>query len=119
MAAPYRSEGNEARITGEPVTLSARQATPVGLVLHELATNAVKYGAWAGGDGAISIDWKRTGDTVELKWTETGERIRVPDGHEGFGSMLMRSAARQLDGAIDRSFSDGRMVVDMRIPQEG
>ncbi|WP_230292030.1 sensor histidine kinase [Croceicoccus sp. Ery5] len=124
VLAPYRSEGNAADIDGEDVALTARQATPVGLVLHELATNAVKYGAWSGNRGSaekgrIAIDWARKGDDVLLTWTETGPSIAVPDGHEGFGSMLMRSAARQLDGEIERRFEAGRMVVEMRIPQGG
>ena len=124
VLAPYRSEGNAADIDGEDVALTARQATPVGLVLHELATNAVKYGAWSGNRGSaekgrIAIDWTRKGDDVLLTWTETGPSIAVPDGHEGFGSMLMRSAARQLDGEIERRFEAGRMVVEMRIPQGG
>ena len=127
VLAPYRSEGNAAEIGGEDVALSASQATPVGLVLHELATNAVKYGAWSGqkdGSGAsegtdkgrIAIDWKREKDEVVLRWTETGPSIAVPDGREGFGSMLMRSAARQLNGEIERRFEPGRMVVEMHIP---
>lgn len=124
VLAPYRSEGNAADIDGEDVALTARQATPVGLVLHELATNAVKYGAWSGNRGSaekgrIAIHWARKGDDVLLTWTETGPSIAVPDGHEGFGSMLMRSAARQLDGEIERRFEAGRMVVEMRIPQGG
>ena len=123
VLAPYRSDGNEADIGGDPVTLSASQATPIGLVLHELATNAVKYGAWAsdgeGDKGTIAIHWQHEGSDVVLRWTEIRPSIRVPDGHEGFGSMLMRSAARQLGGEIDRHFAEGRMVVEMRIPQGG
>ena len=121
VLAPYRSSGNQAEIGGEAVTLSGSQATPIGLVLHELATNAVKYGAWAadgdGDKGCIAIHWQAEGGDVVLRWTETRDSIRAPDGHEGFGSMLMRSAARQLGGEIERHFSEGRMMVEMRIPQ--
>ena len=121
VLAPYRSDGYEADIGGEPVTLSASQATPIGLVLHELATNAVKYGAWAsdgeGDKGQIAIRWQPDGGDVVLRWSETRPSIRVPDGHEGFGSMLMRSAARQLGGEIERNFSEGSMMVEMRFPQ--
>ncbi|MAF29433.1 MAG: histidine kinase [Croceicoccus sp.] len=122
VLAPYRSEGNKAEIGGDEVSLTAKQATPVGLVLHELATNAVKYGAWSGerdsaDKGHITIDWKRSEGGIVLCWTETGASIAVPDGREGFGSMLMRSAARQLDGEIERRFEPGRMVVEMHIPE--
>ncbi len=123
VLAPYRSGGNEAEIGGDPVTLSGSQATPIGLVLHELATNAVKYGAWEsdgeGEKGRIAIHWQPQGNDVVLRWTETRASIKAPDGHEGFGSMLMRSAARQLGGEIERHFGDGRMVVEMRIPRAG
>ncbi len=121
VLAPYRSSGNQADIGGETVLLSGTQATPIGLVLHELATNAVKYGAWAsegeGDKGTIAIHWQEEDGHVVLRWTETRPSIKVPDGHEGFGSMLMRSAARQLGGEIERNFTEGRMVVEMRIPQ--
>ncbi len=61
--------------------------------------------------------WKRGDGGIVLCWTETGASIAVPDGREGFGSMLMRSAARQLDGEIERRFEPGRMVVEMHIPE--
>ena len=52
--APYRSERLQAEIEGEEILLPAAQITPLGLVLHELTTNAVKYGAWAQG-GTIEV----------------------------------------------------------------
>ena len=67
--------------------------------------------------GTIAIHWQAEDGNVVLRWTETRPSIKVPDGHEGFGSMLMRSAARQLGGEIERNFTEGRMVVEMRIPQ--
>ncbi|WP_299308562.1 CHASE3 domain-containing protein [uncultured Croceicoccus sp.] len=123
VLAPYRSDENPVEVTGPPVRLTMRQATPIGLVLHELATNAVKYGAWSQEGGRIEIDWSLddTGagaDTRELhlKWREICPQPAEPGERRGFGSMLMESSARQLNGSIERHFDERGAEVNMRIP---
>jgi two-component sensor histidine kinase len=109
--APYRSERLQAAIEGEEILLPAAQVTPLGLVLHELTTNAVKYGAWSQG-GTIEVRWNREGDEVRMVWRERGGTVEQQPERRGFGSMLMISAARQFGGSLEREFhSDGLEVV--------
>lgn len=124
VLAPYLSDGNPVEVSGPEVTLTVKQATPLGLVLHELATNAVKYGAWSQGDGQeggrIAIDWHLEGDgenrELVFHWRERSDRPAAPSEREGFGSLLMKSSARQLGGTIERTFGPDGMTVAMRLP---
>ena len=113
--APYRSSRLTADLSGEEVLLPAAQVTPLGLVLHELTTNAVKYGAWAHG-GVITVNWQRQGDETVLRWRETGATIKGKPERSGFGSLLMTSAARQFGGSIKQDFHSDGLEVIIRIP---
>jgi len=115
--APYRSGSHPAEVDGPEVLLPAASVTPLGLVLHELTTNAVKYGAWQGG-GSLAIAWTEEERDIVIAWRETGGGQVSEPGHEGFGSLLMTSAARQLRGTIDRSFGAEGVAVEIRFPKE-
>ena len=115
--APYRSSKLTADIEGDEILLPAKQVTPLGLVLHELTTNAVKYGAWASG-GTIAVDWQRVGDTIKLVWQEQGDAIETEPERRGFGSMLMTSASRQFGGSIEREFLAEGVRVTIELPVE-
>ncbi len=113
--APYRSSTHTAKIAGPEVMLPAKRVTPLGLVLHELTTNAVKYGAWAKG-GTIDVSWERIDGRVHLTWRESGVGALAEPEHKGFGSLLMTSAARQFGGAITREFSRDGLAVTIDLP---
>jgi two-component sensor histidine kinase/CHASE3 domain sensor protein len=117
--APYRGEASRCQIEGPDTTLPTQKVTPLGLVLHELTTNAVKYGAWNQG-GAVTVFWQRDGAGPELilEWIEECPQSCKPAGKEGFGSLLMASAARQLQGSIDRSFIASGVKVRIAFPLE-
>ena len=114
--APYRSHALTATIAGPDVTLHARSITPIGLMLHELTTNAVKYGGWSQQGGAIAVGWHVEGDTVVLSWRETGRAIAEQPQRQGFGSMLMTSSARQLGGTIAREYAGDGALITLRFP---
>ena len=114
--APYRLDEARARIEGEPVMLRSHLAVPLGLVLHELVTNAVKYGALADGNGTLTVDWQRDGDRVRLTWREDGAPLVAKPATEGFGTMLIASSARQIGGTIERSFHANGVEVAMDFP---
>lgn len=116
--APYRSPMLTASLSGPAVTLPARAITPVGLMLHEMTTNAVKYGGWSRPGGSIAVDWKQEGSDVVLSWRESGAPIVEEPTRKGFGSMLMTSAARQLGGSIDRQFTPEGAVITIRFPAD-
>lgn len=120
VLAPYLSNENPVSVDGPEVVLTVREATPLGLVLHELATNAVKYGAWSQDGGQIRIEWRYHGlgedRELEIVWREISPEPKAPGDRKGFGSMLMQSSARQLSGSIDRDFEADGVVVDIRFP---
>ena len=115
---PYLSSERKAELAGPEVLLSVKQVTPLGLVLHELATNAVKYGCWSSG-GRLTVEWHREGEDLALDWREEHPGDAAEPEHSGFGSLLMTSAARQLRGTIDRYFAEGGVHIAMRFPLSG
>ncbi|WP_341859046.1 CHASE3 domain-containing protein [Qipengyuania sp. GPGPB31] len=113
--APYRSSNHPAEIDGPEVMLPAKRVTPLGLVLHELTTNAVKYGAWKD-EGTVHVSWSEQDGTVTLEWRETGAQLGDAPEHTGFGSLLMTSAARQFGGTFERKFTPDGLVVTIELP---
>lgn len=71
----------------------------VALALHELATNAVKYGALSVAGGRVEVSWHAEGDAKRLEWRERGGPPAVAPTHTGFGSMMIASLAKSGDGS--------------------
>ena len=115
--APYRSSSQTATIAGPEIMIPAKRITPLGLVLHELTTNAVKYGAWANG-GTIDVSWGHKDGTVELVWRESGVELDGEPDRQGFGSLLMNSAARQFGGSVTRDFTSDGLIVQIDWPAD-
>ena len=115
--APYRSAKQPAHVEGPEVLLPAKRITPLGLVLHELTTNAVKYGAWAKG-GTIDVTWSEQDGMVTLVWREKGITLDGAPDRKGFGSLLMDSAARQFGGSVRRDFTGDGLVVTIELPRD-
>ncbi|MBV9569812.1 MAG: PAS domain-containing protein [Alphaproteobacteria bacterium] len=91
----YVSGPERVRIRGESINLPADLATPFGLVVHELATNAIKYGALSDENGVVEIDWNvdrgdSAGARLRFRWQERdGPSVGTPS-QPGFGSTLIR-----------------------------
>ena len=116
---PYRSEDNACTIDGPDIALPERSVVALGLVLHELTTNAVKYGAWAHPGGQLDVRWSMAGEHLRLDWHETrgpGTPPAPDQGRVGFGSTLIEGSARQLGGTIERAFHPGGLAVTIAIP---
>lgn len=113
--APYRSSKHPAKIEGPDVMLPAKRVTPLGLVLHELTTNAVKYGAWRM-EGTVHVTWTEQDGSVRLEWRETGAELDELPDRKGFGSLLMTSAARQFGGTFERDFDADGLTVTIVLP---
>ncbi|NBJ12895.1 PAS domain-containing protein [Microvirga arsenatis] len=116
---PYKQAGeNRIVIEGPDVPVGANTTTSLALVLHELATNAAKYGclSWEGGE--LAICWTVQDDVAELLWTESGgPPIEAPPGFEGFGTQLsQRSITGQLGGALEREWRPEGLRVRMSLP---
>ncbi|MDH4441210.1 MAG: PAS domain-containing protein [Rhizobium sp.] len=102
ILSPHVEDGTRVSLTGPAVEIGLKASTSLALIFHELATNAAKYGAFAGSEGKLDVRWAVTADRLELHWTETlfGRRIAAPSSL-GFGSKLARtSATHQLGGEI-------------------
>lgn len=120
--APYRT-GEDARveISGDPVKLAPKAALALSMALHELATNAVKYGALSKPEGVVLVDWeKRVKDGqpwLHLRWTERGgPPVKQPD-RLGFGHRLItQGLPYELDGTADLAFSTTGVVCNMDVP---
>jgi PAS domain S-box-containing protein len=103
---PYGA-GNDGRVAieGPPVLIQAEAAQSLGLVIHELATNASKYGALSTGTGALEVDWRwEPGRRLVLTWREAGGPATAPPRRQGFGATLIANAARQVGAKIEQDW---------------
>ncbi|MDQ4086908.1 MAG: PAS domain S-box protein [Pseudomonadota bacterium] len=84
-------EGEHLRIRGPDIVLETRPAETISLAIHELTTNAVKYGALAAERGRVDVTWEKVDSRVELVWEESGlPHPAEAAGHEGFGFELLQ-----------------------------
>jgi PAS domain S-box-containing protein len=116
---PYRQSGqNRIAIEGPGVAVGSNTTTSLALVLHELATNAAKYGCLSCSEGELAIRWALQGEDVDLLWVESGgPAIEAPPSFEGFGTQLsQRSIAGQLGGTLEREWRPEGLRVHMIIP---
>jgi len=120
----HRQEGDR-RITleGPPISLKPAAALALGLIVHELATNAVKYGALGTGDGRVSVTWKIDGGArrnVALTWQEfNGAKVKKPK-HKGFGTELIeREVSGTLGGTAAFDYAPGGLQVRISMPVDG
>lgn len=101
---------------GPEIRLSPEQVQPISMLLHELATNANKYGACSRGGGRISVSWTLDERRVTILWRESGGPPVVAPTREGFGSSLKASVVRQLNGVINRRWEPAGLVVEVAFP---
>jgi PAS domain S-box-containing protein len=119
LMAPYQSDdGQRVLIRSDEIKLDDRGATPVALIVHELATNAAKYGALFREGGQVRITSSRVGEAVEIVWEERGgPALAGEPSQTGFGSRLIAlSAERQLAGTIDRQWRPEGLTVTITVP---
>jgi PAS domain S-box-containing protein len=90
--------GSRIAVSGKKLRLNADAAQAIGLALHELATNAGKYGALSTEDGHVDISWQLDGDILSMEWKECGgPRVQVPE-RRGFGSTVIDAMVKQTVG---------------------
>lgn len=119
--APYvGSEMERERLatSGPKVLVGGKAATSLALLLHELATNAAKYGALANPEGRVEVSWSEDFGSLQLLWKERGgPRIEQPPELEGFGSQLARmSVCGQLGGELVRAWLREGLQLDLTVP---
>ena len=98
--APYRgNEGERITVNGAAASLEPRTAQTLALALHELSTNAAKYGALSVISGRVNVTWELRPDNLVLRWTEGGGPLTQPPATPGFGiRVISASIERQLEG---------------------
>jgi two-component sensor histidine kinase len=122
--APYRREKDErVRIHGMRVNLPSRHAINFGLVLHELVTNAVKYGALSSAAGHLDLCWSVESQSelgapeLHVSWRETNGPRVIPSTHQGFGTRLIRrSIEGELTGTVTALFAPEGVSYKVTVP---
>jgi two-component sensor histidine kinase len=114
--------GQQIVIDGPPLRLKPEAAQSLGLALHELATNALKYGALSVHTGRVSIVWNRRpesdGGGLEIQWTEGGGPPVEEPKKRGFGSLVInRNLARSLDAEVEYAFAQEGIRCRIVIPE--
>jgi len=107
-------------ITGEKILFPPKAALALGIAFNELATNAVKYGAFSNDTGSVLIDWKiepAQGGRLTLIWQEKdGPPVATPS-HKGFGSRMIESRlAQELEGTVHLGYRPDGVVCTINIP---
>ncbi len=109
------------RVIGENVRFPPKPALALGIAFHELATNAVKYGAFSGETGCVRIEWTiepaAGGDRLILRWSEENGPPVMPPSRKGFGSRVIeRGLAFELGGATRLDYRPDGVVCTIDIP---
>lgn len=96
---PYNRHAS-IKVEGRDFLIAVNFITPLTLILHEWSTNALKHGVLGKSEGQLRINWRETETEIHLVWNEIGSEPVEEPGAAGFGTVLMKSAARQLGGAV-------------------
>jgi two-component sensor histidine kinase len=112
--------GDRLRMDGAPIRITPRCVLVLSMVLHELATNATKYGAWSSPAGTVAIAWVTNdggdAETLRITWREMdGPPVRVPD-RKGFGSRLIEEGLAGLGGSTSVRYLPDGLVCELEIP---
>ncbi|MBP0445470.1 PAS domain S-box protein [Roseomonas sp. SSH11] len=116
----FLKQGQRATLRGPSVALPARAAQPLAMAFHELATNAVKYGALSTPTGKVAVSWRLEmvdSPVLHLRWEESGGPPVEQPGGRGFGSRLLEGTVRgQLRGSVTLEWERTGLVCDIAVP---
>jgi PAS domain S-box-containing protein len=122
--APYATEANTT-MGGPDITLNSAATQAVAMVLQELVTNAVKYGALSTPEGRVSVSWDRHangkgGQGLMMTWRESGGPPVVTPSHSGYGTSLIRDLIpHELGGTVDLVFAAEGASCKIEVPLQG
>jgi two-component sensor histidine kinase len=92
---------NRMQLRGKDIRIDPKSALAIAMAVHELGTNALKFGALSQGEGTVSIKWSQADDRLHLEWRESGGPSVEYPSYRGFGSkLLQRSIAQDLGGDV-------------------
>ena len=111
-----RGDGTRLQIDGPEVFLAPDAAQTVAVTIHELATNAAKYGALSVSDGRVGVKWATRDDRLVLSWVETdGPPVTEPT-REGFGVRVMGRMIKQINGEVELDWRSTGLACEITIP---
>jgi len=115
---PYCQDGEtRVRIDGPNLALEPDTAQTIAVTLHELATNAAKYGALSVPTGNVRVEWSRAVDgRVVLRWTEADGPPAIPPTRRGFGTRVMEGMVRQMKGDMRFDWRTEGLACEIAIP---
>lgn len=109
-AAPF--DPKRFSLDGPPIKLGPQQALSLGMVVHELATNAAKYGALSKDGGRVAVEWSHDGNNLQLAWKEIGGPLVAEPEHGGFGLSLVKGEIEyRLSGTAETFFHPAGLEV--------
>jgi PAS domain S-box-containing protein len=121
--AAHRQPGRTLEAAGPPLVLQPKTSLSISLALHELATNAIKYGSLSGPGGAVRVEWQvektdPEAPTLQLTWEESGGPPISAPQKSGFGSRLLRVTAAELQGEMTSDFRPAGLKWSLRFPMK-
>jgi two-component sensor histidine kinase len=115
-----RRDAPRAELAGPPVTIAAHAAQPLCMAVHELATNAMKYGALSHPGGLLQVTWRLDAPArmLTLVWREAGgPDIAATPSRRGFGSRVIEQTVQaQLGGSVHRRWLPGGLLCELAVP---
>jgi PAS domain S-box-containing protein len=117
---PYETGGKRFTVNGPHMVIAPKTALALAMALHELVTNALKYGALSTEGGSVAISWEQSEDRLLFCWQEKDGPPVAPPKRRGFGSrMIERALAAELNGSVELAFeADGlRCRIDAPVPR--
>ncbi|WP_210528821.1 PAS domain S-box protein [Rubellimicrobium arenae] len=119
VLAPHRAVGDRLSLEGPDVSLGPGAATGFALVLHELATNAAKYGGFSVPEGRLELGWDLADGTLRFDWSEEGGPPVMAPRHAGFGSRLARLTVEdQLGGTLEQDWRPEGLRIVLALPMD-
>jgi two-component sensor histidine kinase len=120
LSAELRPYGaSRVSIEGPDVLLPPKLALMMALLVHELATNAAKYGALSSSLGNLSIQWSLADARLDLQWRESGGPTVTAPVHRGFGTRLFSRALEQFGGAVEANFATTGLICKLSFVLQG
>jgi PAS domain S-box-containing protein len=119
ILAPYQTQGDApVSFNGPRVAVAGNAAMGLALLLHEMATNAAKYGALTLESGCVDVSWRVMGDALKFEWRERGgPPVNGEPEKEGFGSLLARlTVTGRLHGTISHDWSPDGLTISLSAP---
>lgn len=114
--APYAQE-DRISVVGQPVSIAPTVAQNLALAVHELATNAAKYGALSTADGRLAVSWRPEGDHLRIDWFEDCSHQVEPPTRTGFGSKVIQASIRsQLGGQVQKDWEPSGLKCALSLP---